>query len=191
MKEVWRDIKGYEGLYQVSNMGNVKSLEKYIVNKNQKLQFYNEHILKPNIAMGYLKVTLSKGNKQHTLRVHILVAQTFIPNPNNKCEVNHKDGNKLNNCVNNLEWCSRSENEKHAYRLGLAKPSLKQKSAVAKYATEHYSKSIMQYDMNGNFIKEWESMADIYRKCGINQSLICKCCKHQRKSTHNYIWRYK
>lgn len=103
MKEVWKDIKGYENLYQVSNYGNVKSLDRYIKNKNGKMQFYNEKILRPNDSKGYLKVTLSKNNRQRTFRIHVLVAKTFISNPENKPEVNHKDGNKHNNHIDNLE----------------------------------------------------------------------------------------
>ena len=191
MKEVWKDIKGYENLYQVSNYGNVKSLDRYIKNKNGKMQFYNEKILRPNDSKGYLKVTLSKNNRQRTFRIHVLVAKTFISNPENKPEVNHKDGNKHNNHIDNLEWNTRRENEIHAYQKGLAKPSKKQKEAVAKYAKENYSKKIIQYDLNGNFIKEWNSMADIWRELGIRASLICRCCKGLRTHTYGYIWKYK
>ena len=191
MKEVWKDIKGYENLYQVSNYGNVKSLDRYIKNKNGKMQFYNEKILRPNDSKGYLKVTLSKNNRQRTFRIHVLVAKTFISNPENKPEVNHKDGNKHNNHIDNLEWNTRRENEIHAYQNGLAKPSKKQKEAVAKYAKENYSKKIIQYDLNGNFIKEWNSMADIWRELGIRASLICRCCKGLRTHTYGYIWKYK
>ena len=191
MEEVWKDIKGYENLYQVSNYGNVKSLDRYIKNKNGKMQFYNEKILRPNDSKGYLKVTLSKNNRQRTFRIHVLVAKTFISNPENKPEVNHKDGNKHNNHIDNLEWNTRRENEIHAYQKGLAKPSKKQKEAVAKYAKENYSKKIIQYDLNGNFIKEWNSMADIWRGLGIRASLICRCCKGLRTHTYGYIWKYK
>ena len=191
MKEIWKDIKDYEGLYQVSNYGNVKSLERYIKNKNDKMQFYNEIILIPNDSKGYLKVTLSKNNKQKTFRIHILVAKAFVQNPENKPEVNHKDGNKHNNHATNLEWNTRSENENHAYKNGLAKPSQKQKNAVAKYAKENYSKKVIQYDLNGKFIKEWNSMADVWRELGIRASLICRCCKGLRTQTYGYIWKYK
>ena len=180
MEEEWRDIKGYEGLYQVSNLGRVKSLDRYVINKSNKQQYYNGKIL-----------TLSKNNSQKTIPVHILVAKTFIPNPESKPEVNHIDGNKTNNCVSNLEWVTRSENELHAYKNGLAKSSLKQKEAVAKYARENYSKEVLQYDLNGNFIKEWNSMHDVWRELGIRPSYICRCCKGLRNHTYGYIWKYK
>ena len=191
MKEIWKDIKGYEGLYQISSFGNVKSLDRYIINKNGDKQYFPGKYLTQGIGDSYLKVTLSKNNKQRTFRVHILVARTFIPNPENKPEVNHIDGNKKNNKVNNLEWNTRSENELHAYRNGLAKPSNKQKQAVAKYAKENYSKKVVQYSLNGEFIKEWNSMHDVWRELGIRPSYICRCCKGLRNQTYGYIWKYK
>lgn len=191
MKEIWKDIKGYEGLYQISSFGNVKSLDRYIINKNGDKQYFPGKYLTQGISDSYLKVTLSKNNKQRTFRVHILVARTFIPNPENKPEVNHIDGNKKNNKVNNLEWNTRSENELHAYRNGLAKPSNKQKQAVAKYAKENYSKKVVQYSLNGEFIKEWNSMHDVWRELGIRPSYICRCCKGLRNQTYGYIWKYK
>ena len=191
MNEIWKDIKGYEGLYQISNLGNVKSLDRYIINKNGDKQYFPEKNLIQGFSNNYLKVTLSKNNKQRTFRVHILVAKAFIPNPENKLEVNHIDGNKQNNKVDNLEWNTRSENELHAYKNGLAKPSDKQKQVVAKYAKENYSKKIIQYSLNGDFIKEWNSMHDVWRELGIRPSYICRCCKGLRNQTYGYIWKYK
>lgn len=191
MEEIWKDIKGYERLYQVSNFGNVKSLDRYIINKNGDKQYFPGKYLNQGISDNYLKVTLSKSNKQRTFRVHILVARTFIPNPENKPEVNHMDGDKSNNRVDNLEWNTRSENELHAYKNGLAKPSDKQKQAVAKYAKENYSKKVIQYSLNGEFIKEWNSMHDVWRELGIRPSYICRCCKGLRNQTYGYVWKYK
>lgn len=191
MKEIWKNIKGYEGLYQVSNLGNIKSLDRYIINKNGDKQYFPGKYLIQGVSDNYLKVILSKSNKQRTFRVHILVARAFIPNPENKPEVNHMDGNKQNNRVNNLEWNTRSENELHAYKNGLAKSSDKQKQAVAKYAKENYSKKVIQYSLNGDFIKEWNSMHDVWRELGIRPSYICRCCKGLRNQTYGYIWRYK
>ena len=101
--EEWRDIKGYEGLYQVSSLGRVKSLKDSHDN-------YREKILKPGNVRGYLHVNLYKDTKRKTYRIHRLVAEAFISNPNNYEEVNHKDEDKTNNCVSNLEWCTREYN---------------------------------------------------------------------------------
>ena len=118
---IWKDIPEYEGLYQVSNFGEVKSLPK-IRNIFNTYYFSKEKILKHALNdSGYKIVVLAKNKKAKTLRVHRLVALAFIDNFENKPQVNHKDGNKLNNNVNNLEWCTNGENEKHAYKLGLKK----------------------------------------------------------------------
>ena len=109
MKEEWRDIKGYEGLYQVSNLGRVKSL---IRGTGNQFRFSKvEVILKPHLTKkGYFRLSLSKNNKRKSFQVHRLVAEAFIPNPNNYPQVNHKDENKTNNCVDNLEWCTNKYN---------------------------------------------------------------------------------
>ena len=116
--EKWKPIKGYEGLYEISDLGRVKSLPKLSGNCCRK-----EIILKNNTTKdGYHYVTLAKNNKQRSVRVHRLVAASFIPNPDSKETVNHKDGIKLNNHVHNLEWATRSENVQHSYDVGLKKP---------------------------------------------------------------------
>ena len=119
--KIWKDIPDYEGLYQVSNFGEVKSLPK-IRNVFSSNYIAKERILKPALNdSGYKIVVLTKNKKSKSLRVHRLVALAFIPNLENKPQVNHKDGNKLNNHIDNLEWCTNSENEIHAYKLGLKK----------------------------------------------------------------------
>jgi hypothetical protein len=124
MKEIWKDIKGYEGLYQVSNLGRVKSLARRVNSMSDKGRFVRERILKQVVTeAGYARVCLCKENIEKTVSVHRLVAIMFLKNPENKPEVNHKDGVKLNNYIDNLEWCTNSENGKHAYRIGLKKPS--------------------------------------------------------------------
>ena len=173
-QEIWKDIKGYEGLYQVSNIGRIKSLKKYHGKTENWIE--REIILKPQISnTGYYRVRLSnKGVK--VFSVHRLVAKAFIENPNDYKEVNHIDGNKINNCSINLEWCSRSQNEKHAYLTGLAKSTKRKK--------------INQYDLNGNFIKEWDCIRLAEKELRISQSNIIYVCKGKRKSAGNFIWRY-
>ena len=168
MVEEWKDIIGLEGRYQISNFGNVKSL-----NYNEKRY---ERVLKPQrMKTGYLCVNI--GGKLRT--IHRLVAIAFIENPKNCPCVNHKDGNKKNNNVNNLEWCSYGQNIKHAYKTGL------------KVATSnHLKRKILQYDKNMNFIKEGECTKDVQRSLGIYHSNISVCCEGRQKTAGGYIWRY-
>ena len=122
MKEIYKDIPGYVGYYQASNLGNIKSLNRVVKCKRLGQQIIKERILKPNIVSGYAQVLLSKYGKRKDKKVHRLVAETFIPNPHNKEQVNHMDGNKLNNSLENLEWNTCSENQLHAVKTGLSKP---------------------------------------------------------------------
>ena len=119
MEEIWKDIKGFEGLYQISNYGRVKSLERIIVKKNNLMQFIPQNIRINILIKGYYRVVFCKKGIKINMPVHRLVSMEFIPNPENKPFVNHKDGNKLNNCVENLEWCTSSENTIHAYNNNL------------------------------------------------------------------------
>lgn len=111
IKEIWKDVVNYENLYKISNLGRVKSLYRMGA---------NERICKLHIGTrGYLEVNISKNNIRKKVRVHRLIAEAFIPNPENKPEVNHIDGNKLNNSIENLEWVTRSENIQHSFKIGL------------------------------------------------------------------------
>lgn len=114
--------------------------------------------------------------------IHRLVAETFLPNPNELLQVNHIDGNKHNNNIDNLEWCTQKYNIQEAWRMGLAK------QGKGKFHPE--SKAINQYDLNGNFIKRWSSMMDIQRELGYFTSCICACCKKRYATAYGFVWRY-
>lgn len=148
MKEIWKDIdfiNGFEGLYQVSNLGRVKSLGRYVNYPNSCYDKTNKGVYRPEKILKhktkrYAALTLSNGNNKIYPNVHRLVALAFIPNPNNKPCVNHIDGDKLNNCVENLEWVDWDENVIHAYKIGLAKPIYGKENHSYKHGK--YSKKI-------------------------------------------------
>lgn len=125
--EIWTDIKGYEGLYQISNKGNIKS-------------FISSKILSPLFANGYLQVRLYKNSKSIRQKIHRLVAAAFIPNPANKPQVNHKNGIKTDNRVENLEWVTASENTRHAHKNGLCPITDKHRQASRQNAIENAKK---------------------------------------------------
>ena len=185
-KEIWKDIKGYEGEYQVSNFGRVRSIDKYVncglIHSNKALK--KGKILKLSERNGYLGVGLCNGKSQKSKLVHKLVAEAFIENPNNYNCVNHKDENKQNNCVNNLEWCSILYNNTYGNRLKKISKSLINNPKI--------SKKVNQYDLNGRFIKQWESIMEVERQLDINNSNISSCCSNKKayKSAGGYIWKY-
>ena len=121
--ENWKDIKGYEGFYQVSNLGRVRSLERDVFNpRGTVIRHIEEKILVPALnSTGYLNVVLCKKGKRKTMKVHRLVAEAFIPNPENKPQVNHIDEVKTNNAVENLEWATVKENTEYSEKFGMMK----------------------------------------------------------------------
>lgn len=167
MKEIWKDIKGYEGLYKVSNLGMVKSLDKKVKHKIENFTNKKGKILKATDNHGYLKVVIFKKN----FRVHRLVANAFIFNPENYKFVNHKDGIKTNNNILNLEWISSSDNLKHAYKLGL-KSAKGEKNGRSKL-TKKDVLEIRQKFKSGNYTK---------RELGIEYNT----CKSNIKKIVNY-----
>ena len=184
--EIWKDIKGFEGLYQISNFGRVKSLKRKRFNyRLQKtIEIHKEIILKPfEDKKGYLCVKLQNNKNKTMFKVHRLVAKTFIPNPDDLPQINHINGIKNNNNMHNLEWCNCSYNVKEAFRLGLSKKG-----------KHHYNrKRVIQYDLNGNFIKLWDCMIDAINELNLRKSSwssISQCCKGKRKSAYGYIWKY-
>lgn len=186
--EIWKDIIGYEGLYQISNYGRIKSIERK-VKYNNSFRNVKEKIRKSFIGnQGYERIELSRDRKNKKYNVHRLVAETFIPNLFNKETVNHKNGIKTDNKVENLEWATRSENELHAYKTGLAKNTEKQRNAVRKYCKENYTKPIIQLDLEGNFIKKWKSAVEVMQILKINNKSINNCIKGRSKTAGGYKW---
>ena len=186
INEIWKPIKGYENKYEISNLGNVKSI--YLINRQAKIK--REKILKQHIVCGYFKIRLSRDNKTKNYLVHRLVAETFIDNPENKLQVNHKDGNKLNNNVDNLEWATRSENVNHAWLNGLHEKTRATVRENMKKATNTLKKKIEQYDLENNYIRSWDSISDASRSYNISPTNIKNACKGIYKTSCGFIWRY-
>lgn len=173
MIELWKDVEDYEGIYQVSNLGRIRNHSGMVLKQ------------KPS-KDGYVRILLFDGQKYKAKYVHILVAKAFVPNPENKPEVNHIDANKSHNTSDNLEWVTRQENHFHAVAHGL-KPI---NPTIGKYGNDNPCvKPIYQYDMQGNFIKMWRSRADAasYYHCKPNS--ISRCMNGVRKSCKGYIWK--
>lgn len=190
-KEIWKDIKDYEG-YQASNLGRIRSLDRYVKCgiKNNGVVLKKGKILKqnPNIH-GYLQVHLSKNNKSKMLTVHRLVAQTFISNPQNLPQVNHINGIKTDNNVENLEWCTAKENIKHSWKTGLSKPYKHPKGVLTDYS-KSLCKKVNQFDLNHNLIATYSSLSEASRNTPCSVGDICSCCKNNQKTSHNFIWKY-
>ena len=162
--EIWRDIAGYEGLYKVSTEGNIKSIK-----RNKLLSLYTNH-------GGYKKVDLCKNNTRKHYSVHRLVAQAFIPNPDNLPQVNHKDEDKSNNCVSNLEWITHKDNCIYGTRL--------------ERMSKTRSKPIIQLSLDGTFIREWDSTREAAKFIGCFRQNINNCLRGVTKTAYGYKWRY-
>lgn len=170
--EEWKEIPGFEGLYYASSFGRLKR---------------NGRILSQTLSKnnGYCMASLFKENKQYTTVVHILVAKTFIINPENKKEVNHKRGNKTDNRAWMLEWATRSENIKHSYDLLGRKAPFKDK-----FGKDHsISKSTFQYNLDGILVAQYESQREAAKITGIPHKQINACVKGRQKTAHGFIWR--
>ena len=185
-EEIWRDIQGYEGLYQVSNLGRVKSLERVCPKKNGGSYYHKEKILcqgtrsrKGKGSLGYKQVDLSKDSKRRTMAVHRLVAMAFIPNPKNLPMINHKDENPRNNEADNLEWCDGSYNQAYG--------TLPERR---KYMC---TKPIVMCDRNGKELRTFLSVSEAARAMNCSNGLgnIVNCIKNKRRTAYGYIWKYK
>lgn len=180
MEEIWKDILDYNGIYQVSNLGNVRSFNCYNLKKPHFLSLRKD-------KKGYLYVGLTKNGKTKAKKVHRLVAEAFIPKEqikqyNNekinydKLDVNHKDEDKTNNCVDNLEWCTHSYNAH--YGTGIKRMGEKHKSKV------------VQISLNDDVIKIWNSIKEAALELNISKEGISSCCRKKSKTSGKYKWRY-
>lgn len=182
--ETWKDIKGFEGIYQISNMGRLKSFKggprgRILSNKNSN--------------GGYFSVVLCYGTKRRYTRIHRLVAEAFVPNPHNKPEVNHIDGNKQNNRADNLEWVTRAENHSHAIKMN---PNMIK--GMIRYNRYTRPKTIQQFSLDGNFVAEYPNAAEASRVTGICQRNILQVANRDeyrpgktRRQAGGFIWRFK
>lgn len=182
IKEIWKDVVGYEGLYQVSNFGRVKSVGFFV----KGTLFKRDRILKPHKnSHGYLQVDLRVNCIRKRYSVHRLVGFSFIPNPDNKPFINHWDANPENNHVSNLEWCTRSENSKHPYlHLGRVN-ALKGRIGITCKVTKSI---IIQYSHDNKKVAEFYGVMEASRKTGIDYSRICKASKGLAISAGGYMW---
>lgn len=181
MKEIWKDVDGYEGYYQVSNFGMVRSVDRIVeIVSDHKIskQFVAGRVLKISTSnSGYCLVTLCKGNKTRHFLVHRLVAYAFIDKPTNKHWINHIDNNPKNNMVSNLEWCTPKENSCHASTIGVLGAPQKQ---------------VWQIALDGQKIRLWDSATEAANFFGKykRKSDISACCRNVRRTAFGYKWEF-
>lgn len=179
MEEIWKSIKNYEGLFEVSNLGRVKTLKReYVCGNHHSVQIQPEKIMSlTTVKGGYLRVSLSKNGKRNSYLVHRLVAEAFIPNCENKPTVNHKDHNVKNNSVENLEWATYGEQFDEIRKVNFRK------------ATLNKGRSIPVRCIETGAI--YPSATYIERELGISASSICLCCNGKYKTCNKLHWKYE
>lgn len=190
INEIWKPVVGYEGLYECSNMGRVKSVDRYVPHRYKgEYQFIKGRIRKTKLNNGgYEMLSLFRDGKEKTCLVHRIIAEAFLPNPDNLPEVNHKDECKTSNIIwinedgsidynkSNLEWCDREYNLYYGTR--------RQRQA------EKEMVPVIQYTKDGMLIKKWDSMQSVMDDLGINRGNISNCCSGRCKSVGGYKWKY-
>lgn len=214
MEEVWKDVVGYEGLYQVSNLGRVKSLSRLVDKGKYGTIYTKERILKnQKVNVNYLFVILSKDGKHKNMTVHRLMAKAFLPNPENLSDVNHKDENPSNNFIyvnedgsvdyekSNLEWCT----HKYNCNYGTSKIRIiktrrknndvsemvkKQKETKKRLKSRCRPLPIAQYSTNGELLATYESALQASKTTGIHVSAILRCCHGVYKQMRGFIWKF-
>ena len=186
MEEIWKNIEGYPN-YQVSNMGRIKRLSTGYYRRTEK-------ILKPQLQNnGYLHIKLSQKDKTKCILVHRLVAQVFIPNPNNLPQVNHINEDKTDNRVENLEWCTQKYNINYGNGISKRVKTNKENGTYKKIGeinSKIRSKSILQFSKDNSFIRRWDCIMDVQRELGYDNKQICSCLKNRQKTAKGFKWVY-
>ena len=185
--EFWADIPEYEGLYQASTYGRIRSVERTIISSNGKRRFFPSCILNPsNDSDGYYIISIHTANsrKRISKKVHRLVASTFLPKPTREqTQINHKSEIKTENQVWNLEWCSAYYNTNYGNRNKQAQESLRSTNKI-------HRKPVMQFDSDGNYIKTYQSIKEAKRITGFADCHIIDCCKGKKEHAYGYCWKY-
>jgi len=183
-EEIWKAIEGYEGIYQVSSFGRVRSVKRTVkrlgrYGNNSTFNVKGEILSQWKRSDGYMSVTLRSGKKQKTYLVHRLVIETFNPNPDASQWINHKDENKSNNNISNLEWCTPSYNNTY--------------NDIHLRKNMPYKKAVQQMTLDGKFIAEYESAAEAARQTGFSKGGISSSCNGEKgfANYHGYRWKYK
>lgn len=196
-KEIWKPIKGYEGYYEVSNLGRVKAKQRVVCRGNIR-QPVRERILKAGgSALSYPTVQLFKNGESKRYTVHRLVAEAFIPNPDNLQEVDHINSIRNDNHIENLRWVSHQGNMRNPTTMKLMRErvynneeSLNKRLATRiRNGSRTAQKRVFQYDTNGTFIKEWESSTDVEKELGYNRRTVCECARN-KKYGYGYLWSF-
>lgn len=184
MSEIWKPVKNYEGLYEVSNLGRVRSLDRVVRNRSGFAVKKGKVIRDAAVNGGkYRKVGLWKNNTGTNALVHRLVAEAFIDNPNNLPEVNHKDENPENNCVDNLEWCDNLYNMHYG--------TLQERKTEKLRGRPTGSQPVSQYTKEGELIARYDSALKAAEALNGDNSAICKCANGKVKTSYGFVWKWE
>lgn len=174
IQEIWEPISGYEGLYEVSNLGNVRSVDRVVISSRQVNRRLKGKLLSPSINnRGYQYVNLVKGGRSKSVTIHKLVALAFIPNPKDKPCIDHINAIRTDNRSENLRWCSHRENQNF--------PIATSKRKVTR---------VNMYTKKGEFVKQFKSITDAEREIGVSHSNICASCAGRRNEAGGFKWEY-